>query len=334
MLKPQNIKLLCNENLSSNDIDIALKYMLNDDIGVQSSAFLSLLKAKGESIDEIYDITIKLKSLMESVKIDQITMDIVGTGGDGYNTINISTASAILSAACGVKVTKHGNRSVSSLCGSADLLEELGVNINSSNQSMKDCLNKTNFGFLFAPNYHPTLKKIKQLRKRIGFPTIFNLIGPLLNPTNCEYIMLGVSDLKYLDIISEVALKLKFKKALIFHGCGLDEISTLGNINIVEINSGFSRKFTLNPKLYGFNYCSLDDLKGGSPAYNAKVVEQALKGHQSPLSDTIILNAAMANYLYGICENIESGINHASETLKSGIAYQTLGNIKYFLKTH
>ena len=255
MLKIYIDKLLKNHDLTAAEMQSAMNKILLHPDETQIAAFLTLLKIKGESYHEIYGIVKKMQSLMIAQETQQPTLDIVGTGGDGSNTINISTASALLAATCGVMIAKHGNRSVSSLSGSADVLEALGVNINLAPHSIKQCLQKTNFSFLYAPNFHPAFSKIKSIRKKLGFPTIFNIIGPMLNPSHSQFLMIGVADPKYLPVISKVVNTLEINRALIFHGSGLDEISTIGPIKMIQSNHGKEIESIFDPIDYGFQRC-------------------------------------------------------------------------------
>lgn len=324
VLKELTEKIIKKENLSALTMQRAVKEIMTGEHPVQISDFLMQLKAKGETPEEIYGTVVAMKTLMVRVVVPYPVLDIVGTGGDGLNTINISTGSALLAASCGVKVAKHGNRSVSSHCGSADVLESLGVRLNVSPADVVNSIEKYNFGFFYATLFHPAFEKVHLIRKHLGVPTIFNLIGPLLNPASAQFLMMGVSDQKYLKQMAEVLLQLRLERALIFHCQGLDEISTVGPITICEVNQSKRQSFILDPKKYGFKPCSIESLQGGAPETNAKMLRHSLKGEQGPISDTLILNAGIACYVYGLCDSIEEGIVLAGEKQAEGRADRLL----------
>lgn len=321
MLKRSIQKLIRRENLSVVEIQDTLQEILETDNEAQVAAFMSLLRAKGETADEIYGIVDKMRSQMIKVQTHCPVLDIVGTGGDGFNTVNISTGSALLAASCGVKIAKHGNRSVSSSCGSADVLEALGVNITLDKTEISKNIDQYNFGFCFAPSFHPALAKLKEIRKNLSVPSAFNLVGPLLNPTQPAYLMVGVASKAIMEIFSDVLLKSNMKRALIFHCEGLDELCCVGDIDIIEINDGATQSYTLDPTSLGFSKCSIKDLQGGTVATNATLLLDVLKGKSNPIADTLILNAGFANYLYGICDSVEAGILLAKIKHREGSAF-------------
>lgn len=324
MLKFYLEKLFRYESLTSEEFEDACTLVLSGENTAQLCAFLTALKYKGETAEELYTLVKLLHKKMISVDLPYPCLDIVGTGGDGFNTVNISTASALLAASCGVKIAKHGNRSVSSLSGSADVLESLGVNIQCSPEKIAELVDAYNIGFFFAPHFHPVFSDIKQLRKELGFPTVFNLIGPFLNPAKANHLMLGVAKKAQLTLFRDVLLQLNIPRALVFHGCGLDEITCVGKTDIIEINHNTVTEYEFDPKDYGFNLCSLADIQGGTPDVNAKLIEKTLKGEEGPLADTFILNAGFAIYLYGLCETLEKGFSLARESLLQGKAYELL----------
>ena len=327
MLKASIQKLLRKENLHALDMEFALKAILTGHNEAQIAAFLTLLSAKGETAEEIYELVKTMQSLMITTDTGFPVLDIVGTGGDGFNTVNISTGSALLAASCGVKIAKHGNRSVSSMSGSADVLEQLGMNIDMSPSDISACIKSNHFGFFYAPNFHPALGELKLIRKRLGLPTVFNRVGPLLNPARAQFLMIGVADLSYLNIIADVLLKLGVARALVFHCSGLDEICTLGPIDMIEINQSNAHRYILNPIDYGFRRCSIQELQGGSAEKNAEIIKSSLSGHPGPVSDTLVLNAGLANYIYGLCDTKEAGIALARDAHAKGAAYQLLQKI-------
>lgn len=322
MLKDCIDKLIRKENLTSDECVEALKEIISSDNQCCTAAFLVLLKSKGETPDEIYGIAKAMRASMIRVKTSRAVMDIVGTGGDGMNTFNISTASALLAASCGVKIAKHGNRAVSSLCGSADILTALNININQNAQEASESIEKDGFAFLFAPNYHSAMSKIAPVRKALGIPTCFNILGPLLNPACAEYMMLGVYKRELLDIMSDVLIKLGVKKALVYYGAGTDELTTAAVAEAYEITDGKKLSTCINSHDFGFKKCSIENLKGGGPNENAAILQSVFKGESGVISDTIILNAAFALNIYGIAPSVQDGIKIAKKALIDGSAEQ------------
>jgi anthranilate phosphoribosyltransferase len=244
-------------------------------------------------------------------------LDIVGTGGDGAHTLNISTGSAILSASCGVKVAKHGNRKVSSQCGSADVLQALGIDIEMDCHRVLRSLETVGIGFLFAPLFHPMLGGLKEVRSKLQVRTAFNIIAPLLNPARAEYLLLGVFDPSLLSLLACTLQKMGTKRSFLFHGNGIDELSCLGPSQIIEVTSKGIHSFVLDPSTFGLSYCSLEDLRGKDASYNANKLLEAFEGKESAFSDTLCLNAGIAVYLYGLAPTIEEGIQTARKHLSN-----------------
>jgi anthranilate phosphoribosyltransferase len=328
MLKEIIQKLSLRENLSTEKMKETMNEVLLSDNETQIAAFISLLRAKGETVEELVGLVAFMRDKMVRVNTQSPVLDIVGTGGDGFNTINISTASALLAASCGVRVVKHGNRSVSSLCGSADVLEALGININLNADEVGTSVAKHCFGFCYAPNFHPTLLKIRNIRNKLGLPSTFNLIPPLLNPANAQFLMIGVADKQSMNIIADTLLMFGQERALVFHCQGLDELCCVGLIDIIEINQSTKRSYQLDPLNYGFPRCSIADLQGGSAKTNAEMILEILNGKPNAMADSIILNAGFANYLYGITKSLENGIQLAREKLADGSAAQLVLTLK------
>lgn len=326
-MKAQLLKLLEHNDLNHDDITQAMDRLIDSNHREQAAAFISLLSAKGIRSSELVAIVNYLKKQMLTIKTNQPCLDIVGTGGDGANTINISTPAAILAAACGANVIKHGNRSSSSLCGSSDVLEQLGYNLHQSRQQLQNQFETLHFAYCFAPQFHPTLSKVKALRKALDIPTVFNLVGPLLNPANCQQLMIGVYKPELIDLFTETIISLGIEQAMVFHGNGTDELTTCGTTEVMIINNNSSKKMNLSPKQFGFKRGAISDIKGGNAAFNAKKITQAFKGEPSTLSDTLALNAGSALYLQQVTPSIEAGIDAAQDTLSSGRAYTFLNRI-------
>ncbi|MEM9242745.1 MAG: anthranilate phosphoribosyltransferase [Pseudomonadota bacterium] len=331
MLKEYIKKLIHRQDLTATEMKEAIHLLIDSDNDIQIGAFMALLHAKGETASEIDAISNTLMAMMIKVHPKTPVLDIVGTGGDGCHTINISTGAAILAAACGVKIAKHGNRASTSLCGSADVLEKLGITMNLSAEEVANSIDNCNFGFCFAPNHHPALGKLKTIRKKLEVPTVFNILGPLLNPARADFLMIGVFKPELLSLISDVLGKRNIKRALVFHGQGTDEITCMGRTQIIEINAGKQHAFILEPRNYGFSSCTLDDLRGDSAEINATILTEVLQGKTGPIADTFILNAGLANYLYGLTDDIDTGIALARKKHRDGEAAKLLNHLKEYL---
>ena len=317
-------KLLLQENLTKEESSLATRTILSGANPHQIAAFLMLMGSKGETVDELLGVIEEMQRQMVQVAVSCPVLDIVGTGGDGAHTLNISTASALLAASCGVKIAKHGNRSVSSLCGSADVLEALGINIDQTPEQVQRSIEEIGIGFMFAPHFHPALKNLKEIRRGLGIRTLFNIIAPLLNPARAEHLMLGVFSEDLLGTASSVLQRLQTRRSFVFHGCGLDELSCVGPSKVIEVTQEGMRAFVLDPTSFGLKRCSLEDLRGQGAEYNAEKILEALNGKESPFADTIALNAGVALYLYGKAGSIQEGIAIAQTQLKEKRAIDTL----------
>jgi anthranilate phosphoribosyltransferase len=319
------------QNLDTDLCEKIIEEIAKDDTSsLQTAAFLSLLRAKSETSDELFGMVKGLRNMMIPVKTKHKILDLVGTGGDRTKTVNISTGSAILAASCGVKIAKHGSRAVSSLAGSADVLEALGIVINLSPEQVSASIDEIGIGFCHAPHFHPTMLKLRPLRRELGFPTSLNFLGPLLNPANADHYVLGVYDKTMMIRMAEVLKKLGTSHSVIVHGAGLDELSCIGPATIVEINENQIHASTLNPAEFGFEICSLVDLQGGDGKQNAEILINALQGNKSAVADTLILNAAMALFIYGLYPNLADSISYAKDVLFSGQAMKLLNRWKEF----
>ena len=289
------IKKLSNkENLTFDESKYAFESMMSGKAKEEEiHDFLTLSSVKGETSEEIAGGVHILRNKATRVNVPDNTIDTCGTGGDGKNTLNISTAAALLLSSFGIKVAKHGNKSVSSNCGSADVLEKLNINISLNAKEVETSINNNNFGFMFAPVYHLAMKYVGPVRKKIGKRTIFNLIGPLSSPAKVKRQVVGVFDKKLLKIFAEALKNLNLKKALIVNSeDGLDEISPYANTNIVELSNGKIREFVLNPKDLNIKANSFENIIGKDPAYNAEKIKEIFKGNDNDFSVAVCLNAA------------------------------------------
>ncbi|MBX7147858.1 anthranilate phosphoribosyltransferase [bacterium] len=315
------------QNLSASQMEEAMSFLLSGTEDAELiKRFLKALSAKKETADEILGAARFLRSKSQKITLQNPdVLDTCGTGGDGKNTFNISTATAFVLAGGGVRVAKHGNRAVSSNSGSSDVLKELGVNIDASPVIVARCIDNIGIGFLFAPQYHQTLKNVAPIRKELAQKTIFNILGPLLNPANAKKQVMGVYDARLLDIISKVLAQLGVTQGAVVHGSdGLDEVTLTGTTQIAFIKNGIITKETFDPQSVGYAPCQLDNLKGGGPAENAKRLRHVLKGHSEAIDHCVHLNAALGFMVAGLANNFKDGLLLAQGSISSGKAYQKL----------
>lgn len=287
---------------------------------------LTALKIKGETPEEIAGAALAVRDYATAFpKQTDAVADCVGTGGDGANTINISTTSAILAAACGLKVAKHGNRSVSSMSGSADLLEAFGVNLTMSPEVASQCIEQANMCFLYAPAYHPGFKYAGPVRKAMGIRTLFNILGPLVNPSAPQIMLLGVYTPDLLMTIAESLQLTGVKRAFIVHGSGLDEIAIHGETQVIELRDGQLIEQTISPEDFGLPRYELNDIKGGTPQENAQYSKAILAGEGKPAHNAaVIINTAALLYLHGKADSLKAAADIVQNVLASGQALHTL----------
>lgn len=296
----------------------------------QNAAFLAALSTKStraETIDEISGCAAAMRELATPVEHPGIdTLEIVGTGGDRSNTFNISTTAALIAAAAGARVTKHGNRAASSKCGTADCLEALGVNLDQGPELVARELDACNIAFLFAQRYHSAMRYVGPIRRELGIRTVFNILGPLTNPAKPAYFLLGVYDGYLVEPIAKVLSNLGVKRALVVYGTDrMDEVSLSAPTAVCELRDGFTRTFTVQPEDFGLARCGKEDLAGGTPEENAATVRAILSGtDRGPKRDAAVLNAGAALYVAGLAEDIASGVRLAQATVDSGAAAATL----------
>jgi len=293
----------------------------------QIAAYLTALRIKGESIDEITASAKVMREKAEQVKVQGDVIDIVGTGGDCANTFNVSTISSLVVAAAGIKVAKHGNRSVSSKCGSADVLEALGVNIGLAPHQVQKVLEKTGICFMFAPVFHTSMKYVAAPRRDMGIRTIFNILGPLANPANANIQLLGVFDEALCEPLVRTLENLGVKRAMGVYGrVGLDELSLCGDTFVCELKSGRVNKYMLSPEDFGLSRCELSDLAGGDALENAEIAKRILTGEKGAKRDMVLLNSAAALYISGADESLKNCVNIAAEMIDNGRAANKLSD--------
>lgn len=288
---------------------------------VQMSSYLTALSMKGETVEEITASAAGMRAHCVRLLHDMDVLEIVGTGGDGANTFNISTTSSLVISAAGIPVAKHGNRAASSKCGAADVLEALGVNITIAPEKSRELLEKIGICFLFAQNYHFAMKYVAPVRKELGIRTIFNILGPLANPAGANMELMGVYDESLVDPLAHVLANLGVKRALVVYGSdGLDEISLSAPTRVCEVKDGAFTSYEITPEQFGLTRCSKDDLAGGTPAENAQITRDILAGKTGPKRDAVLMNAGAAIYMAGKAESIQAGIDLAKEMIDSGKA--------------
>lgn len=324
-------KAIEKENINQEDAyKVALSIMNGEATDAQIGSLITALRMKGETVDEITGFVKAMRDKVTRIKApEEYLIDTCGTGGDGTGTFNISTISAIVAAGAGCSVAKHGNRSVSSQCGSADLLKELGVNIENTPDKVEMCIEKAGVGFLFAPLLHPAMKYAIGPRREMGVRTIFNILGPLTNPAGAKRQLLGVYSKALTTPIANVLANLDSIHCMVVHGeDGLDEITTTGKTYVSELKNGEIKEYTISPEDFGMIKRSPEDLKGGTPETNAKIALNLLEGGTGGKREITILNSGAAIYVAGKAENLSDGIDKAKESIDSGEALKRLEKLK------
>jgi len=316
---------------------------------MEIAALLTALATRGETADELTGFAEAMRALAVPLPLTDeeraSLVDTCGTGGDGLGTFNISTGSALVAVAAGAKVAKHGNRAVTSCCGSADVLEALGVPVTLSPEQAVECLRATGFMFLYAPEMHPALKRVQPIRRALGFRTIFNLAGPLTNPAGAPAQVMGVYSVPRLTLAAETMARLGVRHAFVVHGSdGLDELTLTGESHVAEVkSSGFGaqraenrvRLFQLTPEEAGLDRCVLDDLAGGATAAeNAAILERIFDGEPGPRRDVVLLNASAALVAAGVAVDLREGVARSAEAIDSGAARETLAKLRAFVQSH
>ena len=313
-------KLEEGRDLSSEEAEAAVSKILSTAEDDEIGAFLLALRAKGEKPDEIAGFVRGMKKAANTIrpKVPFRLVDTCGTGGDGLNTINVSTAAAIVTAAAGVPVAKHGNRAVTSMSGSSDVLEALGIKVDMEPEPVKRTIEEVGIGFMFAPVFHPAMKRVAGVRKKLGVRTVFNILGPLTNPAGAKGQLIGVFDKRLCEPIACALAELGTEQALVVHGDGMDEISNTGETFVAELKHGKVSTYTLTPESLGMLRANPEDIRGGSPKENARDLLRIFKGQKGPKRDLVVLNAAAALYVSGIVGSIRQAIPIAEDAIDSG----------------
>ena len=318
-------KLVRCESLSEDEAASAFEQIIRGDATPsQIAGFMVALRMKGETVDEITGLAKTARRLSTPIDVEGELLDTCGTGGDGLATFNISTLSAIVAAACGARVAKHGNRAASSMCGSADVLEQLGVKIDLGPEGVARCIDEAGIGFLFAPIFHPSFRFAGVPRRELGVRTVFNVLGPLSNPAGAKFQALGVADGSMVGKMADVLMRLGVERAIVFHaGDGMDELSVSSPSFVIEID-GERKEYELDPTELGLAAASVDAMRGGGPEDNARIAREVLQGAKGPRRDVVLLNAAAALRAAGLAATWKDGLGIAGEAIDSGRAGDVL----------
>ena len=335
MIKEILNKLTNFENLTSKEVEDLFNLIMEGKLtDTQIGAVLTALKMKGETIEEITSAAnvMRQKAVKVPVKDKSKLVDTCGTGGDKVNTFNVSTISAFVVAGAGAKVAKHGNRSVSSKCGSADIMQALGVNIEMPPEIASKALEEVGIAFLFAPIYHPAMKNVIKQRRELGIRTIFNILGPLSNPAEAKYQLMGVFSEKLVEPLAKVLANLGIERGFVVHGLeGLDEVSITNKTFVAEINNGEVTTYYVEPEDFGLKKASLSEIEGGDLECNLDIALKILKGEdKGAKTDFVALNSGFALKASGVVDTIKEGVELAKETIYSGNAYEVLEKLKNF----
>ncbi len=326
MIKESILKVCQNQDLSYDEAYETMdEIMAGKASEIQMSSYLTAMAMKGESIDEITASAEAMRSHCVRLLNDEDVLEIVGTGGDNSNTFNISTASSIVISAAGVPVAKHGNRSASSKCGAADVLERLGVDINVSPKKSLECLKLNNICFLFAQNYHIAMKYVAGVRKELAIRTIFNILGPLTNPAGASMQVLGVYDRQLVEPLANVLNNLGVKSAMSVYGMdGMDEISASDKTFVCELKDGETSSYEISPEDFGFERANKNDLIGGNPEENAQIIRNIFSNEMGPKRNAVVLNSAAGLYVAGKADSLDKGVSMAEKIIDSGDAQKQL----------
>lgn len=332
MIKEAIIKIVNKKDLSYDEAYAVMNEIMSGDTSqVQNAAFLSALStksARAETTDEIAGCAAAMRDRATQVDTGMDIFEVVGTGGDNAQSFNISTTSALVCAAGGMKVAKHGNRAASSKCGTADCLEALSVNIDQSPEKCIELLNEVGMCFFFAQKYHASMKYVGPIRKELGFRTVFNILGPLTNPASPTMQLLGVYDEYLVEPLAQVLISLGVKRGMVVFGKDkLDEISLSSPTKICEFKDGWFKSYTITPEEFGFSTCEKGELAGGEPAENASITRAILAGDKGPKRDAVLMNAGASLYIGGKANSMKEGVALAADLIDSGKAAVTLDKL-------
>ncbi|MBQ0059629.1 MAG: anthranilate phosphoribosyltransferase [Lachnospiraceae bacterium] len=333
MIKEAIVKIVNKEDLTYDEAYTVMNEIMSGETSpTQNAAFLAALSAKSaraETTDEIAGCATAMREHAIPVELGEGIFEIVGTGGDNAHSFNISTTSAVVAAAGGMKVTKHGNRAASSKCGTADCLEALGVNIQQDPELCAKMVNEAGMCFFFAQKYHTSMKYVGAIRRELGFRTVFNILGPLTNPAKPDMQLLGVYDEYLVQPLAQVLMDMGVKRGMVVYGQDkLDEISMSAPTSVAEFKDGWMKYYVIKPEDFGFERCTKEDLVGGSPEENAEITKAILRGEdKSAKRNAVLMNAGAALYIGGKADSMADGVKLAAELIDSGKAYATLEKI-------
>jgi anthranilate phosphoribosyltransferase len=332
MIKEAIVKIVDKQDLTYDEAYAVMNEIMSGETSqVQNAAFLAALSTKStkaETIDEISGCAAAMRDHATPVKYDKPLLEIVGTGGDGAQSFNISTTAALVTASAGVKVSKHGNRAASSKSGTADCLEALGVNLDQSPEKCIELLDKVGMCFFFAQKYHTSMKYVGAIRKELGIRTVFNILGPLTNPASPQMQLLGVYDESLVEPLARVLTSLGVKRGMVVYGQDkLDEISLSSPTTVCEFDGGEYKSYVITPEEFGLTRCQKADLVGGTPEENAAITRAILSGEKGAKRDAVLMNAGAALYIAGKADTLAAGIKLAAEQIDNGAALATLNNL-------
>jgi len=335
MIKEAIQSLVSGRSLTMEEAASVMEEIMQGEVTpAQFGAFVTALRLKGETVDEIAGLARVMRAKAIRVVTADPVIDIVGTGGDNFNTFNISTAAAFVAAGAGLKVAKHGNRAMSSQCGSADVLEALGVRIDLNAEQVQRCIGEVGIGFMFAPAFHPAMKYASAPRREIGIRTIFNILGPLTNPAGASAQVVGVADGALVEKLALVLKSLGCHRALVVHGeDGLDEITVTGKTQVCELKDGDLKSYSISPEDFGLSRASLDSLKGGTLDENAALLRGVLAGTPGPQQDVVLMNAAAGLLAGDRVETLKQGATLAKEVVDGGHALAKLEQLIKFSRS-
>ena len=318
--------LVSGSSLSMEEASTTMREIMEGEVTpAQLGAFLTALRVKGETPEEIAGMATIMREKSLKVHVDGTLVDTCGTGGDGKGSFNISTAASFVAAASGLKVAKHGNRAASGSCGSADVLEELGVKIDLGPEGVKRCIEGVGMGFMFAPTFHPAMRHAAPVRREIGIRTVFNLMGPLTNPAGAQCQLAGVPDVSLGDKLADVLKLLGSQHSLVVHGeDGLDELTLGARTRVWEVHNDVVHSYTISPDELDLPWVPLEDIKGGDRAENALILRRLFQGERGPIRDVVLLNSAAILMVGGKAQDLKAGIGLASETIDSGEALRRM----------
>lgn len=328
-------QLIAGHHLTPPQMHEIIKNCMNGTLtDVQIATFLALMRMKGETIDELTVAAATMQAFAREIDLGEELIDIVGTGGDGKNTFNVSTVSSFVVAASGLKVAKHGNYSASSRSGSADFLLQAGFKLNLSDRTLQHCIKQCSIAFLFAPHFHQALQHVKNARQQLGLRTLFNLLGPLLNPARAKKQVVGVYDNRWLKPLAHVLANLGSEHAMVLNARdGLDEISIAAITDVIEYKKGTFSEWTIDPKDYGCAYSSLDEIIVASPQESLAIAESIFAGHPGPARDMILLNSAAALYCADVCTTFSAAIEQVVQVIDSGLPAARFAQLRALTQT-